>query len=362
MFGGVDVYWALCMALNVYLALFHGWTTKRMQSVEWRYLTACYGLSLIPAIVYLFVRNEERGRVYGPAVLWCWIDADWSILRILTLYLIVWLALLGALVIYCFALVKAWRNRRVLKPLLNPLNEDPFAGIVTTDIEVVFSEGESETGEARPAPRTRFSSLNMQEVKNSPYTVTVQGIRSDRKSSRPELLRLPSWTRNAALAEENAEAWLYARAAFLYFLAMVICWIPASVYRLNSLINPDSNVFGLSEAAIIGLPLQGFLNALVYYVSSQTATKRIFSRASALKGSSRVGSTRDAQRIRDSYPPSGNEGGATFQAPHYGEARSEGSPSQPSRFYSGANTPRKGTAMASLDSFNSSARTSTHMV
>ena len=76
-FGGVDVYWALCMSLNVYLALFHGWTMKRMQSQEWKYLVACYGLSLVPAVVYLFVKTEEKGRVYGPAILWCWIELPW---------------------------------------------------------------------------------------------------------------------------------------------------------------------------------------------------------------------------------------------------------------------------------------------
>lgn len=43
-FLGVDVFWALCMAFNVYLALFQGWTAQRMRDQEWKYFVACYGL------------------------------------------------------------------------------------------------------------------------------------------------------------------------------------------------------------------------------------------------------------------------------------------------------------------------------
>ena len=56
------------MSLNVYLALFHGWTTARLQSFDWYYLSICYGFSLIPAVVYLFVKSAAKGRVYGPAI------------------------------------------------------------------------------------------------------------------------------------------------------------------------------------------------------------------------------------------------------------------------------------------------------
>ena len=64
----MDVFWALCMALNVYLALFQGWTAKRMRVQEWKYFVGCYGASFIPAFVYLFVKSDGRGKVYGPAL------------------------------------------------------------------------------------------------------------------------------------------------------------------------------------------------------------------------------------------------------------------------------------------------------
>ena len=321
---GVDAYWALCMALNVYLALFHGWSTKRMKSRDWKYLWTCYGLSLIPAIVYLFIDTPDRGKIYGPATvcvlyqriwtcvmtnkisaqIWCWINPKWAFLRIATLYGIVWLALLGALIIYSIALTKAWHQRRALVGLLNPLNENPFAGVVTTDIEIVFSKADDEVAHDLahgPAAHCQWASLDLEDGKR-PYTVNVHGqpIGSPRgqRPSRPELLRLPSLTRQAALAEENHEAWLYARVAFLYFIAMIICWLPASINRLVTFIDPTKIIFGLNYAAIIFLPSQGFLNALVYCVSSQTAVKNVFRKLFA-RGHNR-GKPRSAERIRDS--------------------------------------------------------------
>ena len=67
-FLGVDALWALAMALNVYLALFRGWTAQRMQAQEWKYFVGAYGLSFIPALTYLFLKDHSRGRAYGPAL------------------------------------------------------------------------------------------------------------------------------------------------------------------------------------------------------------------------------------------------------------------------------------------------------
>lgn len=67
-FLGVDALWALCMALNVYLALFRGWTAQRMRGYEWAYIAGCYGCSFVPALAYLFINTKSRGKIYGPAL------------------------------------------------------------------------------------------------------------------------------------------------------------------------------------------------------------------------------------------------------------------------------------------------------
>jgi Slime mold cyclic AMP receptor len=90
MFLGVDCYWAFCMAVNVYLVFFRGYTVDQLRSLDLAYLLICYGLSFIPAFVFIFINTRERGPIYGPAVIWCWISIDWDFMRFIFLYGIVW--------------------------------------------------------------------------------------------------------------------------------------------------------------------------------------------------------------------------------------------------------------------------------
>ena len=260
MFLGVDMFWALCMAFNVYLALFRGWTASRMRAQEWKYFLGCYGASSIPAVVYLFVSSRSRGRVYGPALLWCWIPPSWSFLRIATLYGIVWVALLFAFTIYALAFTKVWRHRHELHGLFNPFNEDPFAHTtVTTEISVVsapmpitsedYENNPGAGGEARgEQPRfnhdifaldseqdpinTLSGGVDQKRQGFDPYTVDVEvgDNRVDAEgrrppSTRPQVFQMRDLTRQHALRETNADAWLYARVAFLFFCALLISWV-----------------------------------------------------------------------------------------------------------------------------------------
>lgn len=90
MFLGVDCYWAFCMAINVYLVFFQGYTVERLRSLDPIYLLICYGLSFIPAFVFLFISTPSRGPMYGPAIIWCWITTEWDFMRMVFLYGIVW--------------------------------------------------------------------------------------------------------------------------------------------------------------------------------------------------------------------------------------------------------------------------------
>ncbi|KAL9102954.1 MAG: hypothetical protein Q9163_001941 [Psora crenata] len=288
-FLGVDVLWALCMAFNVYLALFQQWTARRMRAQEWKYFAGCYGVSFVPALVYLFVDTEGRGKVYGHALLWCWITPEWDFLRIVTLYGIVWFALFFAFCIYCLAFIKVWRNRHDLSGFFNPFNEDPFAGTITTDIEIVRtsvhpSPPSSESANYRSNPLAGLPQMPGMEhdaTSNAfdPYSVNVEvGIQdeeSGRRPSRPEMFRVRSLTRNHALAETNPDAWLYARVAFLFFCALLISWVPSSINRLYSLAHPDDLQYGLNYTEALVLPLQGFWNACVYIITSQTAVRNL---------------------------------------------------------------------------------------
>jgi len=67
-FMPADALWTFAMACNVYLSFFHSYDAAQLRQLEWKYLGACYGVPLIPALVYLFVRSHHRGRMYGSAV------------------------------------------------------------------------------------------------------------------------------------------------------------------------------------------------------------------------------------------------------------------------------------------------------
>lgn len=117
-----------------------------------------------------------------------------------------------------------------------------------------------------------------------PYTVDI-GVgpnTRDRKPSKAEILQMRSITREEAMKENpNPGAWLYARVAFLFFLSMLIIWIPSSVNRVYSLAHPDRINFPLNYVSALVLPMQGFLNAIVYVLTSQTACREL---VNALRG------------------------------------------------------------------------------
>lgn len=204
------------------------------------------------------------------------------------------MALLSAFVIYCVTFRKVWRQRHELHGLFNPFNDDPFAGIVTTDIEVVHTSRPRKTINSTPTypehnvsvdpgapvkPPTNNPEAPLVEV-SDPYTVAVevgpQREDVERYANRPDVFRLGELTRNAALSEVNPDAWLYARVAFLYFCALLISWIPSSINRVYSLVKPDVLNFGINYTEALVLPLQGFFNAIVYCVTSQTACRNLW--------------------------------------------------------------------------------------
>lgn len=78
------------MAINVYLTFYHKYDAQKLKKMEKYYLLICYGLPFIIAITFIFIYNERNGRMYGDALLWCWVSAGWDIWRIATFYGPVW--------------------------------------------------------------------------------------------------------------------------------------------------------------------------------------------------------------------------------------------------------------------------------
>lgn len=85
-----DTFWTLAMATNVYLSFYRGYDMMSLRRMEIPYFVLCYGLPFIPALVFVFVPNSKGDKVYGDAILWCWISSEWATLRMALFYAPVW--------------------------------------------------------------------------------------------------------------------------------------------------------------------------------------------------------------------------------------------------------------------------------
>ncbi|KAL8683927.1 MAG: hypothetical protein Q9186_000138 [Xanthomendoza sp. 1 TL-2023] len=297
MFLGVDAFWSCCMAWNVYLAFFRKYTDRQLRSLDKWYFLGCYGASFVPALTFLFIDTSGRGKIYGDAVLWCWIDLKWDFLRIALLYGIVWIAIIFAIGIYIRAGRVIYKRRDQLKGFLNPMNENPFTGVVTTEIDVtiepVQSPSQTSTRHGNVFDKDFDRIPGMEEGDFDPYTVNIgvgENEHNRKPSSKPELFRMKSITREEAMKETtNPGAWLYARVAFLFFLSLLIIWIPSSANRVYSLVHPTRINYPLNYLSALVLPMQGLLNAIVYIITSQTACRDLWhAMFSLVPGTNRV--------------------------------------------------------------------------
>ncbi|KAL8788525.1 MAG: hypothetical protein Q9195_007264 [Heterodermia aff. obscurata] len=228
---------------------------QQLRGLDRKYFVACYGLSLIPAIVYLFVDTKDRGKIYGGAIVGRMI------------------AVLVAIVIYIMAGCYVWNKRDALSGFLNPFNEDPFTSVLTTT-EVTI------TSASREPSLPNFEVREIPNIYNDDsyeaYSVNVEI--GQPKPSRPAMFRIPTATRAVALSQENAESFLYARVAFLFFIALLVTWVPSSVNRAYALAHPEHINFGLNLTSALVFSIQGILNTMVYVVTSKSACRKLLAR------------------------------------------------------------------------------------
>ncbi|KAJ5594728.1 G protein coupled receptor family protein [Penicillium hispanicum] len=272
MFLGVDCYWAFFMAVNVYLVFFRNYTVEQLRSLDVIYLILSFILSLVPSLAFVFISTSDRGHIYGNATIWCWITPQWDFMRIIFLYGIVWVALLFAFIIYAMTAKLIWDKREHLDGYLNPLNESPFVNTMT-EVKITHEERPivQDAGPHGILDLGTDQDLYAVQVEAHPQKLQPQ-------SHMPDALRVRSITRNAAEQAQNQEAWLYARVAFLFFLVLMITWIPTSVNRVYAIVDPAGMNFPLNYVAAFVFPLQAFWNTVIYVITSQAACRKLCAR------------------------------------------------------------------------------------
>ncbi|CAG7944112.1 unnamed protein product [Penicillium salamii] len=292
-FMPADALWTFAMACNVYLTFFHKYDSEQLRKLEWKYVLCCYGIPFIPAFAFFFIQTQARGRIYGSAILWCWVSIKWDFLRIATFYGPVWLIVSLTFAIYLRAGVVIYQKRRQLRNIggIDSLDidipESPFAmltGIqVTREIACSTPERRSISAEsARGLPSAGFRS----------YTVTIEGGSQQNKFQRPSSQIVPGPlqkettvktrpdvvdSQRRLTTETNSATWAYYKYAMLFFIALLVTWVPSTINRVYSLARPNDFNFNLNYASSFVLPLQGFWNSLIYVSISWPAVKTLWS-------------------------------------------------------------------------------------
>jgi hypothetical protein len=73
----------------------------------------------------------------------------------------------------------------------------------------------------------------------------------------------------------NNAAWQYTKCAILFFTVLLITWIPSSANRVYTILHSQASSTPLEFMSAFVLPLQGFWNAIIYMVTTWSATKNI---------------------------------------------------------------------------------------
>ncbi|KAL2211883.1 G-protein coupled receptor [Sarocladium strictum] len=289
MFMPADAFWILAMAINVYLTFYFKFDSRRLRKMEIPYFITCYGIPMIPAIVYLFLENKDGQRVYGNATLWCWVVPEWGLMRIATFYGPVWILILLTFFIYIRAGRTIYEKRRQLHDFSNsdpdPLsvNGEGMGTIKTTEVRIT-TEIRNEPENFDPMSRRRRESDAPADGRSArdAYTITISAETDPyahhnamTQAVEPSFPRRPVTTARRRTYEVNNAAWAYTKCALLFFTALLITWIPSSANRVYSFVHAKSSSPPLEFMSAFVLPLQGWWNAVIYVVTSWKACKNL---------------------------------------------------------------------------------------
>ncbi|KAJ6783200.1 hypothetical protein PWT90_01240 [Aphanocladium album] len=296
MFMPADAFWTLAMATNVYLAFYHGYDTLHLRKMEIPYLVLCYGLPFIPALVLVFIRNAEGERVYGDAVLWCWISSERRILRIVLFYAPVWAAIIVTFFIYIRAGHTMYENHKTMRSLSSGCTDSLLAAddFALTKLQNAHPKAGDEAmpaqndGDGMRASRSAsvtvllpHPTLSWEHYDATHYTLDVDAmtIRVDQHAlqlaSAPDSQCPHATSISGPVQRRNHAAWSYAKCSLLFFTAMLITWIPSSANRVYSIVHDDHISLPLQYMSAFVLPLQGLWNAIIYAITSWSACKNL---------------------------------------------------------------------------------------
>ncbi|KAI1773930.1 hypothetical protein F4818DRAFT_452495 [Hypoxylon cercidicola] len=326
-----DPWWSFAMAVNVYMVFFFSANPKSFLRYWWAYCLVCYGVPFIPSLWLLIIRGGDGQNVYGNATIWCWIDKDWSDLRIYTYYLPIWVCIILSTCIYVAVGYYVFKQRNQLRnlSLSNPARDPPTrrdsgektlftnAAVMgrinreVVQITTVNSATEHEAGvlsssatpinwfNGPPDDKSCPESPVMPVSQPNPYQTTVTRITADRAPREGMAARARSNFRRWCSRLDNMDPvkLAYLRTSFVFAISVFVTWTPSSINRVHDLVYAERASFALNLASAVVLPLQGVWNAVIFFSTSWRALRReARARVEAWKGIPRGHRAADAVR------------------------------------------------------------------
>ncbi|KAJ5631820.1 uncharacterized protein N7484_011920 [Penicillium longicatenatum] len=266
MFPLADVLWTLAMALDTYLVVFHHYDTHYLQRLEPKYIGGITIVTFIPALVFLFIRSDEKGPVYGSETIWCSISPKWIILRLILYYGPVWLTIAVVLLFYALIGIEISRLRDEFKltdddhiALTSSLSSNNFnpehtQGSVTTTVEASSTVPNADKSYLSESHITSHSSVEQAISPRSPANRAPMNYQSSqqRRVSFKQYILMPS----------------------LFFLALLATWVAPTINRVTTFVNPDSESFPLLLAVSAFGSLRGFWNGVIFITMGMKGWKR----------------------------------------------------------------------------------------
>ncbi|KAI4229270.1 MAG: hypothetical protein L6R36_001018 [Xanthoria steineri] len=285
MFFIADALWNLAMAINVYLNVLKKYNAEQLKAMEWRYHLLCYGTPFVIALIFCFIETQGRGRMYGPAQLWCWISSDWAFMRIALFYAPAWICIAVSLTLYVISGLEMARKRDELRAFHKPSRastDETFPAYKTTEIDVT-SEVAGFPLPRAPAPcfdaKDRHPNPAVSSKDYEPFSTTISSspptIDLD-PSLRQSSHETSAFRRYKVAWEDNKAAIKYTKVALLFFTSLCVTWIPSSINRIYDLAHPNDVSYALNFLSAIVLPLMGFWNGVIYFATTRAICANIF--------------------------------------------------------------------------------------
>ncbi|PKS08585.1 hypothetical protein jhhlp_004971 [Lomentospora prolificans] len=264
MFPVADVLWTLVMAVNVYLIVFRRYDTDSLRRLEWKYLVGISVLTFIPAFVFLFIRSEDKGPMYGSVTLWCAIAPKWVLFRIVVYYGTIWTSILVTMILYILVGVEIAKRRLALRYIASdsiPLDQSvlPKSDMTFDDASIGVAVTVDVDVDIHPGPQRAYTAQSYDESLQPASICSIS-------TSRPAITSTPA---RPALSFKQ-----YVLMPLFFFLALLSVWVAPSTNRVASFIDPSFSSYPLLVAVGISGSLRGFWNGLVFITIGMKSWKR----------------------------------------------------------------------------------------